>query len=373
MWPCEGRGQEQVGAQSVPKKKEGFRLIEAQARSMKFVHTADTHLGFERTKTGQGDTEGRARRAQSILENFLASVQCAAESEADLYIHSGDLFNKHYIPRPVLDDLIQPLLDLGKRETRVLLIPGNHERSCFPFDLFHGAPNVFVFDRPKSISLEVGGYTVGVAGFPFIRKDSRRTFLKALKETEYEDVRSDLNILLTHQAFDQAVVGPGEFTFRAGRSDTVSRDAVPPHFEYIAAGHIHRHQTLPHPLKPGLNFVYPGSIQRMSFAEIDEEKGFVAGEILNGRIETRFKPLPAYEMEIVEIEAAGLGVEGCEEAIRSQFWRFREDLVIRFNLTGGTTSRDYSDVNFGKLRAEMPPVMECQFALRTGKRWTIPR
>jgi DNA repair protein SbcD/Mre11 len=299
---------------------------------LKFVHTADTHLGFEITRMAQSDPGGRGRRADSIFRNFRSTVEHALEIEADLFIHSGDFFNKYYIPREILDDLVQPFSELIAAGTRVLLIPGNHERSEFPFDLFHGQPGIFVFDRPGSVCLKVDGYSIGIAGFPFIREYSKRVFFEALQETEYRGLRADLNFLVTHQAFDQAVVGPIGFTFRGTRSDTVLREAVPTDFDYIAAGHIHRYQILEHLLKPRLHFVYPGSVQRMSFAEKDEEKGFVEGELLNGRIETRFLPLPAYEMEMVEIKAAGLSGADCENAIRGQFWRCHEDLVLRLIL-----------------------------------------
>ena len=129
---------------------------------------------------------------------------------------------------------------------------------------------------------------------------------------------------MTHQAFDGATVGPVDFTFRPGRSDTVLRRTIPLDFKYIAAGHIHRYQILSHPLNPSISFVYPGSTQRMSFAEMYEEKGFVEGELLNGRIETRFIPLLRIDMEIVEIEAAGKTSNDCELDIRNQFWRLRE-------------------------------------------------
>ncbi|MFH0786841.1 MAG: hypothetical protein V2B13_04405 [Pseudomonadota bacterium] len=86
------------------------------------------------------------------------------------------------------------------------------------------------------------------------------------------------------------------------------------------------------PLKPGIKFIYPGSTQQISFAEIAEDKGFIEAEVLNNRIETRFVPLPVYGMEMVEIKTGSLSLEECQEAIRSQFWRFDEDLVIRFNL-----------------------------------------
>jgi DNA repair exonuclease SbcCD nuclease subunit len=305
------------------------------------------------------------------LKNFLAVLDHTRDVEADLLSHSGDLFNKYYIPRGILDELVEPIFDLAKSGTRILIIPGNHERSEFPFDLFHGSSGVIVFDHPKSLTFNLKGYSVGLAGFPFIRKDSKRTFLRALEETEYHHLRSDFNILVTHQAFDQAIVGPVDFVFKPGRQDTVARETIPLDFDYISAGHIHRYQVLDHPLKPGIKFVYPGSTQRISFAEMYEDKGFVEAEVLNNRIETRFVPLSVYDMEMVEIQAGGLTSEECLEAVRGQFWRFDQDRVIRFNLTGGDKFSDYPEVDFHKLRAEMPPILECQFAVKASQKWVM--
>lgn len=338
---------------------------------LKFIHTADTHLGFEITRITQSHPLGRWKRADTILKNFLTVLEHAGDMGADLFIHSGDLFNKYYIPREILDELVRPVFALAKAGTRILIIPGNHERSEFPLDLFHGSRGIFVFDQPKSLLFNLNGYSVGIAGFPFIRKDSKRTFLRAMEETEYHHLRSDFNLLITHQVFDQACVGPAGFVFKTGRQDTVSRETVPPDFEYIAAGHIHRFQILDHPLKPGIKFVYPGSIQRVSFAEMHEDKGFIEAEVLNNRIETRFIPLPVYDMEMVEIQASGLSTEECLVAVRNQFWRCDENLVIRFNLTGGNKIGDYPRLNFQALRDEMPPILECQFAIKAGQKWVM--
>ena len=338
---------------------------------MRFIHTADTHLGFDILKTPAKDTQGRRDRAALIASNFEAVVNQTLECGADLFIHGGDLFNKHYLPRLQLEELIRPLFDLDRSGIPVLVIPGNHERSEFPFDLFHGAKNLIVFDRPRSVVLSVGGYRLGVAGFPFIRDNSRDFYLKALEETEYLDLQTDINFLVTHQAFDQAVVGPGDFVFKSGRRDTVDRGLLPTDFEYIAAGHIHRCQVLDHPRRPGIKFVYPGSIQRMSFAEKDEEKGYIEGEIAGNRIDIRFRPLPTYSLETIEIEAAGLTPQELEKEVDRQSWRTGEDRIIRFNLTGGENARDYPDVDFNRLRTIFTPVLECQFAIRIRGRWVF--
>lgn len=104
---------------------------------------------------------------------------------------------------------------------------------------------------------------------------------------------------------------------------------------------------------------------------MNEDKGFVEVEVINNRIETRFVPLPVYDMEMVEIQAGGLSSQECLEAIRSQFWRCDEDRVIRFNLTGGDKIGDYSEVDFQKLRAEMPPILEYLFAIKASQKWVM--
>ncbi len=81
---------------------------------MKFVHTADTHLGFEITRINQSDPQGRRKRADHIFRNFLAVLDHTRDVEADLLIHSGDLFNKYYLPREILDELVQPIFELAK-------------------------------------------------------------------------------------------------------------------------------------------------------------------------------------------------------------------------------------------------------------------
>jgi DNA repair exonuclease SbcCD nuclease subunit len=166
-------------------------------------------------------------------------------------------------------------------------------------------------------------------------------------------------------------LGPIGLIFRPGRSDTVSRHTIPLYFEYVAAGHIHRYQILTHPMKPALQFVYPGSTQRMSFAEMYEEKGFVEGELMKDRIETHFLPLPTYDMEMVEIETADRTGAECENDIRDQFWRLRDDLVIRFNPAGGTKRGDYPVIDFDRIRAEMPEAVECHFAIKAGTKWIL--
>ena len=62
-----------------------------------------------------------------------------------------------------------------------------------------------------------------------------------------------------------------------------------PAFDYVALGHIHKHQDLNSGGQP--HVVYSGSPDRIDFGEKDETKGFVLVELRKGGAEYRFVPV----------------------------------------------------------------------------------
>ena len=73
-----------------------------------------------------------------------------------------------------------------------------------------------------------------------------------------------------------------------------------PRLDYVALGHIHRHQELNGGNHPPV--VYPGSIERIDFGEARETKGFVLAEIDRNKTDWRFVPLdtrPFVDIRIV--------------------------------------------------------------------------
>jgi DNA repair exonuclease SbcCD nuclease subunit len=101
-------------------------------------------------------------------------------------------------------------------------------------------------------------------------------------------------VLCLHQCIEGATCGPGNFTFRFG-PDVIRTADLPRNVAVTLSGHIHRHQVLQ---SEGLPRIFSaGSIERTSFAEAPETKGFVVLELARSGLRSfDFRPLPTRTM-----------------------------------------------------------------------------
>ena len=75
-----------------------------------------------------------------------------------------------------------------------------------------------------------------------------------------------------HQTVEGAKIE--NYTFRRGK-DVIPVKKLPSHFQAILSGHIHRKQILTkNSDSQKIPIIYPGSTERTSFVEKNEEKGF---------------------------------------------------------------------------------------------------
>jgi exonuclease SbcD len=98
-------------------------------------------------------------------------------------------------------------------------------------------------------------------------------------------------ILVGHFSVSEAKYG-SERSVMLGRDVVVLKSVLAdPAWDYVALGHIHRHQEL----NPGQHppIVYAGSLERIDFGEEVEAKGFVVADVQRGRTEWRFQPVAA--------------------------------------------------------------------------------
>ena len=305
------------------------------------------------------------RRGQGFFDNFRNILGYAERTRPDLVVHGGDLFFRRRIPPKIVDMVYEALLEFSEAGIPMFIVPGNHEGSRLPASLWLEAASLHVFDRPRTFHVEVSGQVVAISGFPFVRADAGVKFAEMVAETGWQDTAAPIRILCMHQAVDGAQFGPANYTFRAGR-DVVSLPDIPEDFSVVLTGHIHRRQVLTASRGKGAPpIIYAGSIERTSFSEKDEPKGFFEiclGMDENGRWtanDITFRELPTRPMVEVsigpEIDASGLrayleqSISGADQdSIVKLRSRWAPDPSVRARLTAPF------------LRSVFPPSMNVQ-------------
>jgi exonuclease SbcD len=327
---------------------------------------ADTHLGFDYPVRPRVE---RRRRGPDFFENFQRVLDYARKTHPDLVLHGGDLFFRAKVPSLIVDMVYADLFEFAGEGIPLLIVPGNHERSILPASLFLEHPNLFIFDRPRTFSFDVNGSQVALSGFPCRRKDVRQQFSGLLAESGWHKHSAACQLLCLHQTVEGATVGPTGYTFRSGQ-DVIPRSRLPQQAAAVLSGHIHRQQVLKEKsingeISPPV--VYPGSIERTSFAEKDERKGFyeiifVEAQDKGWQIEKLdFHELPARPMLDITL-GNHLKPSDVGAFIREQTSEIDPDAIIRLRCEPGTTAAVKSAVTSSLLREKLPETMNYQFS-----------
>jgi exonuclease SbcD len=257
---------------------------------VRVLFVSDTHLGFDLPRRPR---VVRRRRGDDFFQNFARALEPALIGEIDVVVHGGDLLYRSRVPAWLAEAALAPLKRLADSGVPVLLVPGNHERSRMPFPLLALHERLHVFDGPRTLVLEARGVRVAFMGFPYTH-DIRHRFPEILAALNRDGLPADIRVLCLHQCIEGATCGPGDFTFRFG-PDVIRTADLPRNVVVTLSGHIHRHQVL-QPVG-GPPIVYAGSIERTSFAEAPETKGFVVLELARSGLRSfEFRPLPARTM-----------------------------------------------------------------------------
>jgi DNA repair exonuclease SbcCD nuclease subunit len=325
---------------------------------LRILLLADSHLGFDLPARPRVE---RRRRGHDFLANYAAALQPALMGEVDIVVHGGDVFDRPSVVPTVAYQALEPLRRVADRGVPVFIVPGNHERSRIPHARFASHPMVHVFDRPRTFVADVRGMRVGLTGFPYERDGVRGRFTALLDQSEWSNEPADLRVLCMHHCAEGATVGPGDYTFTTA-SDVVRLRDIPPAFSAVLSGHIHRQQVLTADLSRRqieTPVLYPGSIERTSFAEMHEPKGFMVVHLGrgDGRAQWEFRRLPARPMVRQELVAGGLDPNALDCAVRAIVAAAPADAVLSIRIVGSLTDAHWSKVSAAYLRTFVPPTM----------------
>lgn len=229
-------------------------------------------------------------------------VGLADEHDVDLTLVAGDIFDTAS-PTPGAEQIVwRALLDLSETGP-VLVVAGNHDNAA---RLDAVAPilkraGVTVIGAPRAP--EEGGVTsfdelgVRVAMLPFV---SQRAIVRAEHimgsdpdehAGQYEermrrvvaaltaDMGTDtVNLLVSHLTVYGGLAGGGERTAHIF-GYAIPASLFPGHLSYVALGHLHRQQKMPH----SSPVWYSGSPLQLDFGEVADQKGALLVKAEPGR------------------------------------------------------------------------------------------
>lgn len=343
-----------------------------EKRWLRILFIADTHLGFDLPFRARIH---RRRRGPDFFTNFQHSLEPALRGEADFVVHGGDLLYRSKVPVRLVQMAFEPLCRVADHGIPVYLVPGNHERSQIPFRLLASHPNIHIFNRPRTFIYKGEDITLALAGFPYIRDEVRHRFPRILEQTDWRQVQADGYVLCMHQLVEGATVciGTRDFTFRY-QSDVIQAADIPEGITAVLSGHIHRFQILTRDLQGrpiNAPILFPGSIERTSFSEKDEPKGYLkvalgAREDGKGLIRRwQFQPLPTRPMIQLRIRAAGLTAIQLYSRLRRDLGSLPPDSIVQIRIPDKLTEEILPVLSAASLRELAPPSMNVSLRLKS--------
>jgi exonuclease SbcD len=293
---------------------------------IRVVHFADVHVGME--NYGRLDpATGTSSRVRDFLDRLDEVVDYAIAHDGDLAIFAGDAF-KSRDPEPTQQREFAARIKRLADAMPTLLLVGNHDMpgmaaKASSVDIFDAleVPGVMVGDRAESRVVATKRGDVFLAWIPYpmrnrllVREDNQGKTIDELDDALRRTV-ADLmagfaaeaqskampRLLAGHLAVAEARLG-SERTILLGRDVGLATSSfVDPAWDYVALGHIHRHQDL-HP-SGSPSVVYSGSLERIDFGEEDEAKGFCWVELERRATRWSFVPVAARPFRTIRVDA----------------------------------------------------------------------
>jgi exonuclease SbcD len=330
---------------------------------MKILHFADLHLGME--NYGRLDP---ATGLSSRLGDFLAVldelVDFALNNRVDLVLFCGDAYRTREPGQTQQREFARRINQLAASNIPIFLLVGNHDlpnaigraTATEIFDTL-AVKNVYVANKPDIYKISTAGGVIQVTAIPWLRRsallsrdDTKNLNIEQVNRRMQEALTQVIinkaaaidpslpAILAAHVLVGDARVGRGSESLMAiGQEPAVLLSNIAsPVYDYIALGHIHKHQVL----SENPPVVYAGSLERIDFGEENDEKGFYVVDIIQGEggkreVTYKFHPVNARRFLTIEVDlkpeetdptASVLAAVGAEkEKIRNA--------VVRLNLS----------------------------------------
>lgn len=296
---------------------------------LRLLHLADLHLGVE--NYGRPDPQ---RGLNTRVGDFLRCLDAAVERarEVDLVLIAGDIYKTCH-PTPTVQREFADRIKRMVRHCPIFILTGNHDvpnaaERASSVDIFATleVPGVTVERMWGVHRIETAAGPARIAAQAFL-PESKLKAGEAFKGLSIEETRLRMEAILCEniqgmadqierEAPELPTILACHYTVRgaelggySGRALFINEIQLPlsvvaqPAFDYVALGHIHRHQDLNRGAQPPV--IYPGSIERVDFSEEKEERGFVLAEVSPGHATWQHVPTPSRPFLTIRADLEG--------------------------------------------------------------------
>ena len=267
---------------------------------MRILHFADIHIGVE--NHGRIDPEtGLSSRLGDFLHAFDELVDYALETEVDLVLFCGDAYKSRDPSQTQQREFAKRIARLSGAGIPTFLLVGNHDTpqviaQATALEIFPtlNVANVSIGDRLQTYTVQTRKGPLQIVALPWIKRSdflasdaargmTHQQINDAIQQMIDDAVRFqaeqlDANVpavFAGHVTIGQSTLA-SEQSMMLGHDHVLMNSSVAlPQFEYVALGHIHRHQIL----NQNPYVVYSGSLQRVDFSEEKDDKGFCVIEL----------------------------------------------------------------------------------------------
>ena len=270
---------------------------------MRFLHTADLHLGKMLNDVAFLDD-------QKIV--LAQMIDIARQENVDAVLIAGDVYQKASPSAEAMAAFDAFISQLTALKIRVFIISGNHDSAqrISYFSALIKDAGVYVseaFDGTlQCVTLKDEYGDVHVHLLPFLRPSTVRRYLPEVKADSYQEAVEAVlsntqvdegarNVILCHQFITGAQISDSEERMIGGL-DQISADVFSA-FDYVALGHLHQPQRLTRD-----TLRYAGSPLKYSFSEVTHKKSVTIIEMKEkGNVAVKTVPLtPVRDMRLIE-------------------------------------------------------------------------
>jgi len=284
-------------------------------KSIRIVQSGDFHLD---SPLALHHLSFRKQRREELLQSFSHIIDFSIETNSDLLLLTGDLFDSSRVTQKTLDFLSR---EMKRFRGSIFISPGNHDPYTpeSPYETFSFPDNTHVFRAYEEIYLDE--LDCLVCGQGFTDAYQHQNMLQGRKPV----YSASFKILVMH----------GEVTTGANEYNPISKESIAESgFNYIALGHRHEFSGI---LKEGkTSFAYAGIPEGRGFDELGE-KGIIHGEVFETGTNLSFRKINKRSYSIVQVSLAGAFTtsEICDRILDSI--EKRND-ILKIELTGKVPS-----------------------------------